>query len=82
MATPKAAAEPKAEEPKAPDTIIIDFGKKKRKRVRQLRKGKGPLMEAVQDTITHLREQDTTSDNAPNVVVVVREKKRRGRRWF
>jgi hypothetical protein len=61
--------------------IIIDLGKKKRKLVKKLRKGRGDLMERVHDVMGDLRTSGTlTSGNQP-VVVIVREKKQRRARF-
>lgn len=57
--------------------IIIDLGKKKRKRVKRLRRGKGPLVDDIMDSIAELRENSEISKDAQPVIVVVREKKKK-----
>jgi hypothetical protein len=61
------------------ETIVIDLGNKKRKQVRQLRKGKGKLMDSVQETLQRLRQEGTIPKGAPSVVIVVGKKPRRNR---
>jgi hypothetical protein len=72
--------EVEAAAPKEP--IIIDLGKKNRKQVRKLRKGKpGRLMNRVEETLEHLRENGAVEGNAQAVVIVVKERpKNRGGR--
>lgn len=79
------AASPATEQASgAPDAepIIIDMGKKNRKDIRKLTKGKpGKLMRRLDETIEHLRENGALTEGAQPVVIVVRQKpKRRGRR--
>ena len=66
----------------APEPIIIDMGKKSRKQVRKLRKGKpGRLLDRVSETVEHLREAGTLAEDAQPIVIVVKQKtRRRGRR--
>ena len=62
-------------------TVYIDLGKKKSKRVKQLRKGKGPLVKLVDETVAALRaEGQIQADD--QVVVVVERKSRSGWRQF
>lgn len=64
--------------PKDPNTpIVIDLGKKKRGRVKKLRKGGGPLMDDINESVNELRDGDTISKDAQVVVVVVKEKKKK-----
>ncbi|WP_437745838.1 hypothetical protein WME73_13220 [Sorangium sp. So ce302] len=59
---------------------IIDLGKKSRKRVKKLRKGRpGGLMSKVQEVIEQLRQAGSVPAAAHTVVVIVRERSRRGR---
>jgi len=57
-------------------TVFVDLGKQKRKRVKKLRKGKGPLMGKVEDVIEELRNSGTLTGDAQPVVIVVRQKKK------
>jgi hypothetical protein len=56
--------------------IFIDLGKKKKKAVKQLRNGKGKLVDQIQSTLADLRNAGTISMTAQPVIVVVREKRR------
>ncbi len=63
-------------EPPAP--IIVDLGKKDRKQVRKLRKGKpGRLMNRVEEAIEHLRENGAISEGVQPIVVIVKQRERR-----
>ena len=58
--------------------IIIDLGKKSRKQIRKLRKGKpGRLLETIEEAIAHLRETETLAPDVQPIVVVVKERARR-----
>jgi hypothetical protein len=79
--TPVAAAD-KAETSKArPEPIVLDLGKKKRKAIRRLRKGKGRLMEQILDTHAQLSSSGVCEPSAQPVVVVVRQKPKRRGLW-
>jgi hypothetical protein len=54
--------------------IVIDLGNKKAKQVRQLRKGKGKLMDSLQETLQKLRHDGTIPKGVPPVIVVVGKK--------
>ncbi len=59
-------------------TIVIDFGKKDRKQVRKLRKGKsGRLMKRIKESIEHLRENGAMAEDTQAVVIVIRERQKR-----
>ncbi|MFZ1086036.1 MAG: hypothetical protein WAN35_13810 [Terracidiphilus sp.] len=64
------------------DPVIIDLGKQKRKKIRQLRKGRGPLFAKVSDTQVGLRAKGVTDDNSGPTIVLVKEKKRRRKFGF
>jgi hypothetical protein len=57
--------------------VFIDLGKKKKKAVKQLRNGKGKLVEQIQGTLADLKAAGTISMAAQPVIVVVREKRRK-----
>lgn len=57
-----------------PEPVILDLGKRKRKRVKQLRKGAGPLMADVMDSVDQLKAAGQVDGSAQTIVVVVREK--------
>ena len=57
--------------------IVVDVRKKyRRKHVRRLRKGRGKLMDKVEELVDNLREENALGDNVRPVVIVVREKKK------
>jgi len=60
----------------------MDLGKKKRKQVKKLRKGRGRVMNKIQDVIDGMREDGDIDPTAQAVVVVVRQKRRKGRWRF
>lgn len=58
--------------------ILIDLGKRKKKAVKRLRRGSGPLMRTLHDALTELRSSGTLDGTSDGIVVaVVREKKKR-----
>lgn len=60
---------------KAP--VIIDLGKQRRKRIKDLRRGTGRLADEINGCVEELKAAGTLSSGAQTVVVVVREKRRR-----
>ena len=60
--------------------IIIDMGKKKKKDIKRLRKGKGKLMSDVDNCIQELRDAGEITSSVRPVVVVVTQKQTR-QRW-
>jgi hypothetical protein len=58
----------------APQATVFDLGRQKRKRVRQLRKGKGPLLEDIKLAVQEMKSTGVVPEDAHTVVVVVREK--------
>jgi hypothetical protein len=59
--------------------IVLDLGKQRRKRVKELRRGEGKLMDEVNASIEELRTAGALAADAQAVVVVVREKRRKTR---
>ncbi len=55
------------------DICVLDMGKHKKKRVKQLRRGKGKLLRRVENAIDDLKEEGIVPATAQMVVVVVRE---------
>ena len=64
---------------KSADPIVVDIGKQRRKRVKQLRKGGGKLMDEVHAAIGELRRSGSISGSAQPVIVIVRERPRKMR---
>lgn len=56
--------------------IIIDLGKHRRKRVKNLRRGTGRLAEEVSQCIQELQAAGTIASTAQTVVVVVQQKRK------
>lgn len=54
--------------------VIVDMGKKTKKQIKQLRKGRGKLLDAVNDTLHELRTAGSISASAQPVVIVVRQR--------
>jgi hypothetical protein len=61
--------------------IIIDLGKKSRKKIKRLRRGEGTLMDDVGQAIQELRSTGKISSSAQPVVVIVRQKSRSFMGW-
>jgi len=68
-----------------PQPIVIDFGKKSRKRIKKLRRGKpSRLMDKLTDVLQEMRDAGAMPASAQPVVVIVRERRRKtkiGRMW-
>ncbi len=58
----------------AQDPILIDLGRKSRKKINRLRDGEGKLMVEIQDTIDELKAAGTIAESAQPVIIIVREK--------
>jgi len=58
--------------------LVVDLGKRKRKQVRALRRGEGPLMDDVLQTIDQLKASGTVNGDVLPVIVVIRQKPNRG----
>lgn len=56
--------------------VVVDLGKKRRKQIRQLRKGHGKLMDEVSRLIEELRVSGSIAPSTQPVVIVVRQKRR------
>jgi hypothetical protein len=73
---------PKTESTKSADSaashapVVVDAGKKRRKQIRQLRKGRGKLMDEINELVSELRNSGSISASSQPVVVVVRQKRR------
>ena len=64
---------------KRPSTIVVDMGKKKRKLIRRLRKGRGKLMRDVNDLVDEMRDSGQLADDVQPLVIVVRQKRRKSK---
>ena len=59
------------------DPLIVDLGKHKRKQIKQLRRGRGRLLDEIKSSIEELRTTGNVAAGAQPIVIVVREKRRR-----
>jgi hypothetical protein len=57
--------------------IVADLGRRGRKAIKQLRKGRGPLLEDAQKVVEQLRADRAITDGAQPVIVIVKERRRR-----
>lgn len=64
-------------EGKAASMVVLDFGKKKRRDIRRLRKGRGRLMDRLNETLDGLKEDGTIAASGQPIVVIVRQRARR-----
>lgn len=63
----------------SPEAVVIDLGKKNRKQVRKLRRGKpGRLMNRIEEAMGHLEESGALAGDVQPIVVIVKERSRRG----
>lgn len=67
---------------KAP--IFVDLGKKKKKAIKKLRKGGGPLMDVIEEAVEEIKNSDKQYENVQPVIFVVREKKKKHKfmNWY
>jgi len=56
--------------------MVLDFGKRSGRKIKRLRKGKGPLMARLTETIDEFVRSDMIPPAAPVVVVVVKKRKK------
>jgi hypothetical protein len=59
----------------ADELIVVDLGKSSRRKIKKLRKGKGPLVGDVTSALDELRAAGTLPEGAVPVVFVLREKR-------
>nr|AWI62635.1 hypothetical protein [Cystobacter sp.] len=55
----------------APKLIVVDMGRHKRKRIKQLRQGQGKLLDKVTGVLQTLEAQGTLESGTNTVVIVV-----------
>ena len=73
----KTTSDKEDKEDVAANPIILDFGKQKRKQIKQLREGKGRLLDEVNTSLKELRAAGNLSASAQPVIVLIREKPRK-----
>ncbi|MCC6131886.1 MAG: hypothetical protein IT186_18350 [Acidobacteria bacterium] len=59
-----------------PKVVVVDFGKRKRRDVKQLRKGNGKLMDRINELVDQLRGEGAVDPTSRTLVVVVEKKSR------
>jgi hypothetical protein len=59
--------------------VVLDLGKRRRKQVKQLRRGEGKLLDDVNGAVEELRTAGTLQAGAQPVIVIVREKKKKSK---
>lgn len=79
MATAAASAAPAEHVARSANgPILVDLGKKSRKKVKKLRRdGEGALMDKVKTVLDELRANGTLKGEAQPVLIVVRERRKR-----
>ena len=60
----------------ANSVLVVDIGKKPKKQIKELREGRGKLMDEVTRVIEELRSAGSISAAAEPVVVVVKQKRK------
>ena len=73
------AATEKATAADSSESLVIDLGKQKRKRVKALRRGRGQLMGDVEECLEDLRNEGKIAAETQTVIVVVERKRKRNR---
>jgi hypothetical protein len=72
-----------SEAPKKEDVqVVIDLKKAKRKDIKRLRRGEGPLMEDAAAYFEQMKSSGNLNANAVPVFLVVRSKRRKSRGLF
>ena len=79
VATAPARSETSARPTNTTPPIVLDLGKQRRKRIRDLRRGEGKLMDEINASIDELRTAGALAADAQAVVVVVRQRRRKVR---
>ena len=59
--------------------VVLDLGKRRRKQVKQLRRGEGKLLDDINGAVEELRTAGTLSALSQPVIVIVREKARKSK---
>jgi hypothetical protein len=76
---PTSVDSPKTSDTSAP--IVVDMGKKRGKQIKQLREGRGKLMDEVNGLLDELKAAGSMSPTAQPVIIVVRQKKKMSLKW-
>ena len=54
--------------------VVLDFGKVSRKKIKRLRRGKGPVLDQIKAAVDEFKEAGSIAPGSEVVVVTVREK--------
>jgi hypothetical protein len=60
-----------------PSPVVADLGQRRRKEIKQLRKGQGPLLDDAQKVVEQLQADHAIAAGAQPVIVIVKERRRR-----
>ena len=60
-----------------PRPVVVELGRKKRKQIKKLRRGTGPLMDDLQELVEKLRASGTLAAGATPVFMIVKQKPKR-----
>jgi hypothetical protein len=77
MAVTTAPGSPSEKTQTATSPVLLDLGKQRRKRIKQLRRREAKLMDEINGCIEELRTAGTVNANCQPIVIVVREKRRK-----
>lgn len=77
--TPTTARTESAHPSTSTPPVVLDLGKQRRKRIKELQRGEGRLMDEINASIEELRTAGALGPNVQPVVVVVRQKRRKAR---
>lgn len=61
--------------------IVVDLGKKRGKQIKQLREGRGKLMDEVSGVLEELKADGSLGPNAQPIIIVVKQKPKRSLAW-
>ena len=59
--------------------VVLDLGRRRRKLIRQLRRGEGKLLDDINGAVEELRTAGTLSASSQPVIVVVQQKRKKNR---
>lgn len=62
--------------------VVLDLGRQRRKKIKQLRRGEGRLLDDINGAIEELRTVGTIGALSQPVVIIVREKARKAKSIF
>jgi hypothetical protein len=60
-----------------PRPVVVELGRKKKKQIKKLRRGTGPLMDDLQELLAKLRASGDLAAGATPVFMIVKQKPKR-----